>query len=80
SQDLELAAGRLNRYSQREVNEYNRKVAQHRAAVGDFNQYIAPHNAMVEAFNVDIVQYNNRCANKSYYLNDYNRVMSRLGN
>lgn len=64
-QDLASAGARVNEYSQRSVDDYNRRVE-------TFNARAQEANAMVARFN----QY---CANRAYYESDMRSVESELG-
>jgi hypothetical protein len=77
--EIDLRAGRVDRYSQVSVDNYNRLVMQHRSKVGDFNARLPAFNARVEAHNAQVGEFNAICAQRRYYQSDMQAVRSKLG-
>jgi hypothetical protein len=76
---IDQRATSLNRYSQRDVDDYNRLVAQQRAMVQRHNALLPAFNSKVERHNVEVDQFNRTCAERRYYESDMRAVLARIG-
>lgn len=69
-QVIDRSAATLNRYDQTEVNRYNSMVDEYENYRTAFNSKISAYNQAAKQLNIQTSTLNQKCAGKSYYMDD----------
>jgi len=76
---VELAQSRVDRYSQRSVDQFNSLVEKFNARVASNGQNIDAYNRDLESQKIEASRFNTSCGGKRYYEDDLKLAMSQLG-
>jgi hypothetical protein len=79
-QSLALGAERLkvNVTSTKQVDDFNKRLNQHRILISQYNDRTQAHNSKASALIIRTNDFNTFCANRSYRQSDFNRLPAEL--
>lgn len=76
---IEEAEARLNRRSQRSVDQFNASIKKYNDSIGTNRQAVDAYNRDVESQKVEVSQFNATCGGKRYFEDDLALALTQLG-